>query len=678
MANASLLTSEAVASSTISDRGALQKRTLAFLLAAVCLLCMLAAEEWLSIGRLSMTFDEGAHLYAGYQHWTARDFGVNPEHPPLVKLVATLPLLAMKIKPPNPPRFFFLQEQYAGGGQMLTENENYRLLTPARKSASLFTFALAILVFVAGWEMFSPQVGLLALALFTFEPNILAHGSLVTMDMGVACCIFAAVFAFYRYLKQPDWLRLALCGIAFGLALAANLNGVLVLPALGLIALREVAVAPSHRARRAVSLSGALLALCFIGCGMLWAVYTFRFAARPAGLSLAPPLAAFVHMGPSPWAASLVLHLASWHLLPEGYLFAWTKLSTPFTRTPAFLFGRTYPTGTWLYFPAALLIKSTLTLIVLLAAAPFVLKRPTREVMVPAISLFTILLACLSSQLNTGVRHVLAIYPFAMLLAAACAWAVARRWRAGASLVATLLIFQVATSLHAYPDYLPYANEAFGGSSKTYRLLTDSNVDWAQQLKEVNAWTASHHVTNCWLAYSYLGGVPSYDQTPCRPLPSGLATLVGLPVPPVPSQIHGTILIAASDAAGVLGGPGSLNPYRQFQDGHPTELIGNSILVYQGDFNVPMVAAESHLSQVVTLLRQGQAEAAVKEIEFAIAAEPTSASVQADAGGAFLQMHKIPEAQRAFATAMRESEALPEAESQVIAGRIARMQHPPF
>ena len=244
--------------------------------------------------------------------------------------------------------------------------------------------------------------------------------------------------------------------------------------------------------------------------------------------------------------------------------------------------------------------------------------------------------------------------------------------------MATLLIFQVATSLHAYPDYLPYANEAFGGSSKTYRLLTDSNVDWAQQLKEVNAWTASHHVTNCWLAYSYLGGVPSYDQTPCRPLPSGLATLVGLPVPPVPSQIHGTILIAASDAAGVLGGPGSLNPYRQFQDGHPTELIGNSILVYQGDFNVPMVAAESHLSQVVTLLRQGQAEAAVKEIEFAIAAEPTSASVQADAGGAFLQMHKIPEAQRAFATAMRESEALPEAESQVIAGRIARMQHPPF
>jgi len=678
MSNASSLLTETAAQSPVRRQAILPKRTLAFILAAVCLLCTLAAEEWLSIGHISMTFDECAHLYAGYQHWTARDFGVNPEHPPLVKLVAALPLLSMKIKPPNPPRFFFLPEQYAGGDQMLAENGNYRLLTPARKAASFFTFALALLILAAGWEMFGPPVGLLGLALFTFEPTILAHGALVTMDIGVACCIFAAVYAFYRYLKQPDWIRLTLCGLAVGLALSANVNGVLVLPVLALVALWEIAVTASGRARRAGSLAGALVAICLVSYVVLWGFYSFRYAARPSGLALAPPLAAFVHMGPSPWEASLVLHLASWHLLPEGYLFAWTKLGTPFTATPAFLFGRMYPNGTWFYFPAALLIKSTLTLILLLAAAPFVLKRLTREAVVPAIALFTILLACMSSNMNTGVRHVLAIYPFAMLLAAAAAWKIARRSRTAAGVIAALFFFQCAISLHAYPDYLPYANEAFGGSSKTYRLLTDSNVDWAQQLKEVNAWTASHRVTDCWLAYSYVGGIPSYEQTPCRPLPSGLATLAGRSVPPVPSHIHGTVLVAASDAAGVLGGPGSLNPYRQFQDGHPAELIGNSILVYRGDFDVPMVAAESHLSQVATLLRGGQVDAAQKEVEAAIAADPNSASVQADAGGAFLQMHRLPEAQQAFATALRESTALPPAESQVIAGRIARMQHPPF
>jgi hypothetical protein len=81
--------------------------------------------------------------------------------------------------------------------------------------------------------------------------------------------------------------------------------------------------------------------------------------------------------------------------------------------------------------------------------------------------------------------------------------------------------------LHAYPDCLPYANEAFGGSSKTYRLLTDSNVDWTQQLKEVNAWTSSHHVTDCWFAYSYISGILEYDKTPCRPLPTPVSFGLG-------------------------------------------------------------------------------------------------------------------------------------------------------
>jgi len=604
---------------------------------------------------------------------------VNPEHPPLVKLVAALPLLGMQIKPASPPRFSFLVEEYAGGAQMLGANCPYRLLTRARIAASLFTFALAIFLFAAGWEMFGPPVGLLALALFTFEPTLLAHGALVTTDMGVACFSFAAVYAFYRYLKHPGWLRLALCGLAVGLAMSAKISGVLVLPALVLIALWEIAALPSGRAGRARgagSLLRAVLVICSIGYVVLWGFYTFRYAARPGGLAFAPPLAALAHMGQAPWKASLVLHLAAWHLLPEGYLYGWTKLGTPLTASPGFLFGHFYPTGTWLFFPMALLIKSTLTLIVLLAAAPFVLMRFRREAVIPAIALMTILLASMTSHLNIGVRHVLAIYPFAILLAAAAAWAIARRSRPLAGIIATLFLFQIATSLHAYPDFLPYANEAFGGSSKTYRLLTDSNVDWGQQLREVKAWTASRHVTDCWFAYN--GLAPDFDKNPCRPLPTGIGTLVGVPVPVVPAHLQGTLLISAVDASGILWGPGSLNPYRQFQDGHPAELIGNSILVYRGDFDVSMVAAESHLSHVATLLRTGQVDAAQKEVEAAVAADPQSASVQADAGGALLQMHKIPEAQQAFATAMRESAGLSKAESQDIAGRIARLQHPPF
>ena len=664
-----------------ASRAAMPKQKGLFILAALCLLCMLAAEEWLSIGRLSMTFDEGAHLYAGYEHWTARDFGVNPEHPPLVKLVSALPLLTMHLKPVNPPRFLFLVEENMGGDQVLAENGGYRLLTPARAAASSFTFLLALLVFVAGWEMFGPPVGLLALALFTFEPSLLAHGALVTTDMGVASFTFAAVCVFYGYLRRGGWLRLLLCGLAVGLALSAKLSGVLVLPALGLIAVWEVAMMPAGltpggRGRRAGWLLASLTGIALMGYVVLWGFYSFRYAARPGGLTLTPPLAAMVHMGLAPWETSLVLRLAGLHALPEAYLYGWTKLGTPFTVASAFLFGKIYPHGTWLYFPAVLLIKSTLTLLLLVAAAPFVLRRTSREVAVLTIAALTILAACVMSHTNIGVRHVLAVYPFAIVLAAAAAWAIARRSRLGAGVVAALLLFQCVTSLHAYPDYLPYANEAFGGSSKTYRLLTDSNVDWAQQLKEVKAWTAAHHVTDCWYAYSYVDGLPGYETTPCRLLPSGLATLTGHPVPVVPAHLEGTLLIGAADASGVLWGPGSLNPYQSFQQGHPDALIGHSVLVYRGGFEVPMVAAESHLSQVAGLLRTGQVSAAQKEVEAAIAADPGSAAIEADAGGALLQLHQPEAAQQAFAAAMRASVGLPREEAGVIEHRIAEMQEP--
>jgi 4-amino-4-deoxy-L-arabinose transferase-like glycosyltransferase len=672
----SLLTESAIAA---PKRGAsVSKQTLAILLAALCLLCTLAAEEWLSIRQLSTTYDESAHLYAGYQHWMARDFGVNPEHPPLAKLVAALPLLGMMIKPSDPPRFLFLAEEYAGGEQMLAENGNYRLLTKARMAASLFTFALALLVFAAGWEMFGAPVGLLALALFTFEPTILAHGALVTTDMAVACSIFAAVYGFYRYLKARSWLWLVICGLAVGLALSAKVSGVLVLPALSLMAVREIAVQSERRPRRAASLTGALLAICSIAYVVLWGFYTFRYSARPGGLALNPPLAAMTHMGLSGWESSLVMRLAALHLLPEAYLYAWVKLSTPFTSGAAFLFGKIYPDGTWSYFPFALLIKTSLTLIVLLAIAPFVLKRSGREAAIPAIALLTLLFAVLPSHVNTGVRHVLAIYPFAVLLAAAALWAIARRSRVTAVLGAALLLFQVATSLHAYPDYLPYANEAFGGSSNTFRLLADSNVDWAQQLKQVNAWTASHHVTDCWFAYSYMDGVPAYDRTPCRPMPTGLGMISQHTVPVLPAHVSGTVLISAVDADGVLWGPGSLNPYAQFRDGHAVEMIGHSILVYQGAFDVPMIAAESHLSQVATLLHMGQLDAAQKEVDAALAADPESPSIQADAGAAFLKMGKAMEARRAFAASMQESSRLSPEKAKAVTDRIAQAQHPPM
>ena len=657
------------------------RRKLPLLLAALCLLAVLTGEEWLSIRHLSITVDEGAHTYAGYQHWRKRDFGVNPEHPPLVKLVAAAPLLGLHLQQPHPPPINFMVEQYMGGSQLYTANDGEQILTRARRAASLFTLLLALLVFAASYEIFGGPVALIALFLFTFEPTLLAHGALITTDMGVACFLFASFYTFYRFLKQPGPVRLLLCGLAVGLALAAKVSGVLALPILVLLAVADLAASNHDRSKRAGRLAGSLVAIFLLGYGTLWAFYTFRYAARPAGPPLNPTLQQLGHMLPHTWQTKLLEHLAATHLLPEGYLYAWAKLFSNITATSGFLFGRIYPAGTWTYFPAAFVVKSTLSLLFLLILSPLVLRRLAKPALVPAVGLglafCTILLTSMTSHLDIGVRHILALYPFAVVLAAAAAWAIARASRLGAAAVAALLLFQCISSLHSYPDYLPYANEAFGGPRKAYLALTDSNVDWGQQLKEVNAYLQSRHITDCWIAYSNMDIAP--DKLPCKALPTGLALIAGQPEPLVPPHIQGAVLISAEDASGALWGPGALNPYRQFQDGHPADMIGNSILVYRGGFDVPLAAAATHMSQVPTLLRMRQPDAALAQARAATVLGPQSPILEAELGGALLQLGRNQEAQQAFASALEMARMHQSGEETgAVEARIGQIQHSPF
>ena len=346
-------------------------------------------------------------------------------------------------------------------------------------------------------------------------------------------------------------------------------------------------------------------------------------------------------MVPHAWQTELLERLAAAHLLPEAYLYAWAKLYSDITATSAFLFGHIYPAGSWMYFPSAFAIKTTLSLLLLLVLSPFVLRRFryfSSPALVPAVGLglafFVTLLSSMTSHLDIGVRHILALYPFDVVLAAAAAW-------------------------------------------KAYLALTDSNVDWGQQLKEVDAYLQSHRGPSCWFAYSNMSVAPA--TLPCKALPTGLALIAGQPEPLVPPHIEGTVLISAEDASGALWGPGDLNPYRQFLAGHPAEMIGDSILVYRGAFDVPLAAAATHMSQVPTLLRMGQPDAALAEASAAVNLAPQSPIVQAGLGGTLLQLGRTPEAQQAFSSALEKARLhqQPE-ETAAVEARIAQMQHSPF
>src|SRR6202007_3117947 len=121
-----------------------------------------------------------------------------------------------------------------------------------------------------------------------------------------------------------------------------------------------------------------------------------------------------------------------------------------------------------------------------------------RELLFLAIPVALFLVVAIASMLNLGVRHLLPIYPFCIVLAAAAAGSLVRRSVVGRVVVAALLALTVVSSMRSFPDFLAYSNEAAGGPSRTYLVVTDSNADWGQGLKWTKSYLDQHPAPQCW------------------------------------------------------------------------------------------------------------------------------------------------------------------------------------
>jgi Dolichyl-phosphate-mannose-protein mannosyltransferase/Tetratricopeptide repeat len=653
---------------------------------AAALLAILAVLLVTSVRQQSQVFDESTHLLAGFEYWKHADFGRNPEHPPFAKLLASLPLLSMGLhEPPALPFPFFKGQDLVNGTQFLYTANADAILMRSHLMMALFSLTLGLLVFLATREIFGPLAAVLALFLFTFEPNLLANGAIVTTDMPLACLLFASVYTFYRYCNKPSARRLALCAIVAALAIVAKHSGILVLPTLVLLALVDLflptvgnTAAAHDRKQHLRRLCFALITICIVSYLVLWTIYGLRYAARPGQLQMVPSLTAYAAALTHPLQRNLITFFARRHLLPEAYLYGWVDILLTTSR-PSFLFGHVYGTGQWFFFPAVFLIKTTLTLLILLLLVPFVLfariANRRREFIFLTIPIAFFLLAAISSQINMGVRYLLPIYPFCIVLAAAAAASLFHRSTVAKIAVAALLLFTFISSLHCYPNFLAYSNELFGGPSHSYRIVTDANADWGQGLKWTKTYLDQHPDPNCWFDYHGNPGVPiAYYGIPCKQLLSGFLHIIRVGGgAPIPSTISGTVLVSSTDTSGILWGPGNLNPYAPFRDRTPDDTIGNIILVYRGTFNVPLLAAESNASAAIGLLRQGQLTQALALAQTAAQQAPDSADVNATLGQILLASGRTAEGRQAIANALHLAQTNhPEYQKD----RIDQLQHP--
>jgi hypothetical protein len=311
----------------------------------------------------------------------------------------------------------------------------------------------------------------------------------------------------------------------------------------------------------------------------------------------------------------------------------------------------------WFYFPVLFTIKSTLGFLGLLGLGIWAIAtgelKYRREVWFMGVPPLLYLVTAMGSQLNIGARHILPLWVFGCVLAAAGVWSLMERDRRWSYVVAALALAHVTSSALAYPNYIAYANEAWGGPTRTYRYLTDSNTDWGQQLKATRAYVDQHGIKDCWIAYFVAPFVlPSDYGIPCKRLPTPDSWFAQEQLP-VPLVIRGPVFISAGSLNGFELGAAELNPLESFQSVKPAAFIQDGIFVYEGEFMTRQAAALSHTQAVSALLKAGKVDAAVAEAQTAEGLAPGTLRVELAMGDALAAAGRKDEAKAYYAKGLR-------------------------
>jgi 4-amino-4-deoxy-L-arabinose transferase-like glycosyltransferase len=365
-------------------------------------LLLFVAQGIVFIRANSQTIDEAMHIAAGYSYLATRDFRIEPQNPPLIKELLALPVLLAYGLPFRPD-----PEHWRDADGYLIERD---LLYKSKRTADQILtlsripnlFLGGVLFALTGWwayRLWGNRAALLAMALASFEPNLIAHSSLVTTDIGVTLFIFLAVYLFWEYLNQSTWTFLIGTGISTGMALVAKYSSVLVIPIIALIVTASLLTSsePDIRLPKARKPNKPRHKL-------LQAAAVLSLIVFVALLTIPP---AYLFQGFQPWLSGFDQYLT---LSQEGL--------------PAFFLGEYSLHSWWGYFPITFLIKTPIGSLVLITISLVFFRAGSplgyRQALFLVLPVILIFLAMTQAKTNIGLRHIIPIYPFLFVLA--CVW----------------------------------------------------------------------------------------------------------------------------------------------------------------------------------------------------------------------------------------------------------------
>ncbi|MBI2041704.1 MAG: glycosyltransferase family 39 protein [Candidatus Nealsonbacteria bacterium] len=486
---------------------------------------------FLSMKQDSLTFDELAHIPAGYSYLTQKDYRINPEHPPLIKDLAALPLLFLNLNFPAKDHLW-LQEnsappwwvQFDLGTKFLYESGNNprEIILWSRFPIILLLISLGLFLFKWARELGGNYAGLAVLALFSFSPEFIANGRLVTTDVGAAFGAALAAYFWLKFLKEPKNLNVLWAGVFLGVALLIKFSLVLLLPFFAIITLIYALNSDQKMANLKKYIFKFIIAGA-VSLFVIWPVYQIHIWNYPIEHQVRDTIADISDNDIAPLKNLTIWMAGNPILRPVAQFFRGILMATHRTASgnTVYFLGQISASGWRYYFPVIYLLKVPLafhiiTLLTIIATVILAIKRKLAfdiKKHFTLLSFFTFLaiywLTAINGKLNIGIRHLLPTFPFIYLLAVLILKEIMAKLppsikRASFVLICSLLAWYAFSSLSSFPYYISYFNQLAGGTKNGYKYAVDSNYDWGQDFYRFIDFVKKNNIQK--ISLDYFGG----------------------------------------------------------------------------------------------------------------------------------------------------------------------------
>ena len=465
----------------------------------------------------AQAFDEPCHVSSALELLDKGTYTLDPYNTPLARIAIGIPLyLAGERYPQLPPEDPDRQNYNYVGNKILYEDGHYlRNLKLARSGVLPFLLVSVVVVFLWTRREFGDFAALIAVALFTTLPAVLAFSSIAYTDIAAACAQSAALLAFAIWLDKPSWKSSVWMGGTAGLALLAKFTTLIYLPAGAALMIfckwwmgrkrrkTEPVIATCSLRQGAVALLIALI--------LVWGGYRFSVSRLQEAMQLSPQaMPSFQHFpGPlRPLARKLVV--SNPVIIAPG-LFHGVLAAYAFNKEgpPSYFLGQMKKGGWWYFFLVDLVLKSPLPFLILSVIGFIAIARLARArqwtwtAFAPGVAVLAVLLVTTSVKVYYGIRHVIVLFPLLSIIAGCGAmylWQLQgskRIW--GRVLLLGLLLWQGISTVAAARDYIAYFNELAGQDPSRF-FVAGCDLDCGQDLFRLSQALQARHISNITVA----------------------------------------------------------------------------------------------------------------------------------------------------------------------------------